>query len=552
MPRYEITSPDGKRFEITAPEGAPPEAIIAYAKAQQQGVTAPSVGERVLKGIRDPIDAGAQMLTRVLPEPVVRAGNSLASLLGIPGGMSESIDADIKTSEADYQTRRAAGGQTGTDWARMGGTFAATLPAAMALPLGGATMAGRAAMGGVSGAGFGAFTPVQNTDDFAAEKLKQMQYGGAFGAAAAPVAGALARVVSPNTNPQVRTLMQEGVTPTPGQILGGAAQRTEEKLTSLPIVGDAIKAGQRRGVQEFNRTMYARAVNPIGGNVPQTVGREAVDDVSQQLSTAYNNLLPKLQFKADPQFAGEVARVQAMAGTLPPAQAQRFEQVLREQVIGKLTPQGNASGTTIKEVEGQLGRLASGYRSSPDPDVRQLGAAIQEMQSSIRNTLVRVNPNHADELSKINEGYSVYARIRDAAASQGSADGVFSPAQFAAAVKKGDKSVGKGNYARGRASQQDVSDAAKSVLGPSYPDSGTAGRGVMAGLTAGGGFMVEPTIPLALGAASAAYLPGARGVLAAMLARRPQAAPALAQYVRDVVPLMGAAGAPAVYQATNK
>ena len=34
MPRYEITSPDGKRFEITAPDGATQEQVLAYAQGQ--------------------------------------------------------------------------------------------------------------------------------------------------------------------------------------------------------------------------------------------------------------------------------------------------------------------------------------------------------------------------------------------------------------------------------------------------------------------------------------------------------------------------------------
>ena len=34
MPRFEITSPEGKRFEITAPEGATQEQVLSYAKSQ--------------------------------------------------------------------------------------------------------------------------------------------------------------------------------------------------------------------------------------------------------------------------------------------------------------------------------------------------------------------------------------------------------------------------------------------------------------------------------------------------------------------------------------
>jgi len=54
MPRYEITSPSGKRYEITAPEGATQEQVLEYARqnfAQQessQGAPAPQSGGRTL------------------------------------------------------------------------------------------------------------------------------------------------------------------------------------------------------------------------------------------------------------------------------------------------------------------------------------------------------------------------------------------------------------------------------------------------------------------------------------------------------------------------
>jgi hypothetical protein len=236
-----------------------------------------------------------------------------------------------------------------------------------------------------------------------------------------------------------------------------------------------------------------------------------------------------------------------MATQLPPAQAQRFEQILQNGVIGKFTPQGNASGETIKAVESDLGRLARAYGKDPSVDARLLGDALQETQAIIRRTLERANPRHAKELADINQGYSVYARIRDAASRQGSEQGIFTPAQLAATVRAGDSSVGKGAYARGAASMQDLSDAGKAVLGSKYPDSGTTGR-LLVGAGAGGLGYVEPSIPLALGAASLPYLPIIKRLFAQALTERPQAATALAQRIREIVPSLGSSGAPALHQ----
>ncbi|BBE09545.1 Lytic transglycosylase, catalytic [Mycoavidus cysteinexigens] len=102
-----------------------------------------------------------------------------------------------------------------------------------------------------------------------------------------------------STNKNVKVLLEEGITPTPGQIMGGTAQRIEDKLTSVLIVGDAITSARRRAVEDLNRAAYHQALDPIEKNIPNEVGREGVDTVSRQLSDACNKLLPNLKFRAD-------------------------------------------------------------------------------------------------------------------------------------------------------------------------------------------------------------------------------------------------------------
>lgn len=540
MAQYEITSPDGKRFEVTAPEGATEAQVLEYAKAQLVSKTPTPTGERFARGLRDPIDAGAQLLTKSLPSPVVSGVNRatqfvndlpilgpITKALGMTPATPEQIDEGISGREASYVRPE------GIDWARAGGNITTTLPLAAMAPVA-ATLPGRIAVGAGTGAGMGALQPVvQNQGNFAEEKAKQIGLGAAVGGIAAPIISGISRVISPQTSPQVRTLMNSGVTPTPGQILGGVAQRAEDKLTSVPILGDAITGARRAAVEDLNRAAYSRALNPIQGPLPQEVGRAGVRDVSQQLSAAYNNLLPKLQFKADGQFASELSNLNQLASQLPKEQASRFESILKNQVIGKLTPQGNASGETVKVIESELSKLAKGFKGDQSFDNRQLGFAIDEVLSSIRSALQRVNPAHAEELARINKGYAAYSTIRNAASRQGSAEGVFTPAQLSAAVRAGDRSVGKGNFARGTAPMQDLSDAAVSVLGSKYPDSGSIGRLLLGGGALGAGY-VNPAIPLALGASSLPYLPLLRQGAAHVLATRPDLAAPVAQSLRNV------------------
>ena len=502
---------------------------------------------RFAQGMRDPIDAAAQLLTRALPESVVKGGNRINNLIAEKTGLvaplpEGGVDQQVREREAAYQQARQATGNEGIDWARLGGNIVspANLAVASKIPQGVST-AGRIGSGILSGGAFGAVsTPVTTgkPEDFWGEKAKNTivsaGLGGVFPAGAA--------MISPNVRPDVARLMKEGVTPTPGQILGGRAQVIEDKLTSVPLLGDFITSSRRKGMDEFNRAALNRALKPIGEKV-NDIGRTGIDEVSERLGAAYDTLLPKLTFKADQTFANELATVRQMAGTLPAQQAQQFEKVLRDQVVGKMTQQGMMSGVRLKEVESELGRLARGYAGDANFDNRQLGAAIGEMQNIIRQTLVRSNPTEAKRLTDINRGYANYARLRDAASRQGALEGEFTPAQLAAAVRAGDKSVGKGNYAKGKALLQDLSDAGKNVLMQKYPDSGTVGRALvplsLLGAGSGASYLTDNPLPLAAAAMlTGPYVPGGRQATAALLAKRPESAAKAAQAIRQIGPYL--------------
>lgn len=530
---------------------------------QQQLSSAP---RRFLQGLRDPVDFGAQLLTHVLPQSVVDAGNTAnnwladktglvskipeRNLSGLVTGKTGGLDQMLADQEKTYQDARAATGNTGMDWYRAAGNIVSPtnlVPGIAASKA--ATLSARLLAGAGAGAVSGATSSPVTEGDFWGETAKKGIAGGAAGGMLTGAASGLARLIKPETRDAISKLLSEGVTPTPGQILGGRWQTTEDKLTSVPVLGDAISSARSKSLDEFNRAAYARALDPIGGSTAAPVGREAVTDVKGQLGRAYENILPFLNFKADNQFSGDINKISSMATSMPGPQAQQFQQILKDKVISRLGPNGAMDGEAYKGVESELGRIAKGYKADGSFDNRQLGDAISELQNSLRANLARSNPQYAKELGDINQGYANYTRIRDAASRQGSADGRFTPAQLGAAVRGQDKSVGKGNYATGDALMQDLTDAGKDALSSKYPDSGSIGRLLMYMGGAGvAGHSAGVSVPLVVGgaAATAPYLPIGRQLAAALLARRPDMAEPIANTVRKLGPVATPAALPFV------
>lgn len=398
------------------------------------------------------------------------------------------------------------------------------------------TLRGAATMGAASGA----VQPVVEDS----ERLSNLAIGGAAGAGGQAIFNALARVIRPTVAPLVQRLVDEGITPTPGQILGGGFKRAEEALTSVPIVGDAIKAGQRRAVADLNTAAYNRALAPLGEKLPKGLqGREAVDYVGTKLGQRYDSLLPKLTTQADGQFMSEVSNLQNMmqTGSIAPAEAARFESILQSELLSKFQPGANGAptitGETMKGIERDLGNLASRLVRDQDADRQMVGQALLELQDNLRSLVQRSNPMFAEQLQKLNAAWANFKRVQRAAAGLGAEEGVFSPAQLQSAVKAADRSKDKARFARGDALMQDLSEPARTVLGQTVPDSGTPFRALTA-LGAGGaaGGLISPGAAAAVLAAPALYSRPGQNALAALLTQRPAAAEPVANALRRLAP----------------
>lgn len=500
---------------------------------------------KIAMGAADPFHGGAQLLTNMLPEGVVSAGNQFNNWLADKTGLfprlpAGGVDQQVRERETAYQAQRTAAGESGFDGYRTIGNvvspanvaLAARAPAAVSL-------LGRVGVGAGVGAGSAALAPVTQGDDFWAEKGQQAAIGATGGAAVPMLAGGVARVVSPraSVNPQVQALRAEGVRPTVGQTLGGMANRIEEKLTSVPLVGDAISSARRGAADDLNRAAFNRALAPVGQRLPDGLaGRQAVQHVDDVLSAGYNRLLPQLRAQADQPFDAAITNLRGMVqtGAIDPRAQTAFERILQNDVLSKFQGANRAmTGETLKRVESDLGQQISRLSASTDADQRLVGNALEQVRAELRDMLVRVNPRQAPQLRALNTGWANFKRVQRAASGVGAEDGIFSPAQLQSAVRATDRSKDKARFAEGRALMQDLSDAGKSVMGSKVPDSGTPGRLALGGLS-----FLDPTgvAPWLMGGGAAAYLRPVQGLLTYGIAERPQLAQPVANALRQAAP----------------
>ena len=542
---------------IAFPDGMGDDAIAAAIKANAMGITpaakAPSIAERFGQGLRDPINGGAQLLTKILPAGIVEGGNKLNNWLadktGLVGRLPEGgVDQQVRDQEASYQQQRMAGGQSGIDWARMAGNVVnpANMAIASSLPVASSLM-GRAGLGALGGAASAAISPVTSGDEFASEKAKKIGIGAVTGGVVPAIAAGIGRIVSPNasTNPALQLLKDEGVRPTIGQTLGGRWNSLEEKMQSVPIMGDAISLARKKALEDFNNAAINRATAPIGARV-EGIGQTAITEAGDALSTAYKDAIGKVKFiRFDGQFQQDMAQLKDMAQNLTPPMRAKFNATVGDVLGGRTSTTGTMLGETVKKVDSELGNASALFGKSSVASEQELADALKQAQSLLRQQVARSNPVAGDAMRSADTGWANLVRVEGAGKSAKNAEGVFTPAQLNMAVQAADSSVRKRAVARGSALMQDLGNAGQQVLGNKVPNSGTAERLMYGGGAALGGYMATPLIPAGLLGGAAAYSPPMQSLLRGAVSYRganPEQAQAIAELLKRSSPMLGPAG----------
>lgn len=503
--------------------------------------------DKVLMGAKDPISGGAQLLTSVLPEGVVKAGDAFNNWLADKTGLvakipSGGVDALVRRQEAEYQAKRADAGESGFDGYRTIGNVVSPANLAVASKLPAAVGAGKAVIGAAGGAASALLNPVTE-GDYWTEKGKQAGVGGAFGAATPMVTGAISRIISPkaSTNANLNLLKSEGVKPTIGQTLGGFANRAEEAGMSLPFVGDAISSARNRAKDQFNQAAINRATKPIGEKV-QGSGTQAVQEAGDLIGAAYDKAKNSLGgFKIDPQANTELSQLRMLATS----GLQGRERSTVSNYFNDYLQRPSLTAESFKELDSKLTSDIAKFGGG-DAYQQKVADALKEVQRIVTDNAKRANPKAADALAKADEAWANLVRVEGASIGAKGTEGVFTPGQLLTAVRGADKSVRDRSTARGTALMQDLATAGQSVLGNKLPNSGTADRMIYGGGLLGlgaGGMANLPLTAAGVGAGLTAYTPQMQALLRGLVSSRPQGAKSVADAFEQSAPFLIPGGA---------
>lgn len=179
-------SADGKIHEF--PDDTNPEvvdkAMKSYAETSRDKTT--MMGQ-IGRGLMDPIEGGAQLLSHAVPTPVRgaidTANNWLADKTGLVARLPEGgMNQHVQEREAAIKEER--GSNEGFDWPRIAGNMLSPLNyagPAMITGAGKAVNLARATLGGAVAGGFSPVTDGGDPEHFAKEKVTQMATGATVG-----------------------------------------------------------------------------------------------------------------------------------------------------------------------------------------------------------------------------------------------------------------------------------------------------------------------------------------------------------------------------------
>ena len=537
-----VRTPDGGTIKVSVPVGATKEQIMGFAKQEFDKRNAPPEATQPVGPDYNNMDALQLGLTSIgnVPGSAVQFAKDITAPIHSPVLTAKGlyslgkglIELAIPGEQPDEATARAVG-QYFVDRYGMDGIrkTMATDPVGMLADVAG-LLTGGASLLAKAGGKVGTIASTVGTIAKAADPTTLAMRG----------AG---RVLKPTVNKGLKLLMDEGVKPTIGQVLGGPVGRMEEKLSSVPILGDVMGFGRTRSTEDLTRAAFNRALKPIGKSADGfPVDRTGLKAVRETLGKSYDELLDNVSFVIDDVFLEDVTKIiDDVAPGLEPGELSKLNNLVASKVLSRIADDGDVvTGKSLKLVQSDLLAKVKQFKSG-SPGDREVADALFKVRTAVTDTLKRHNPEQRAALTAVDTGWANYSILRDAFTSAGGtkANGL-TPARLDSAVRKADASTKKTAYSEGGALMQDLSEAGVDILGQTVPSSGTTERALATTLLAGGGGVaIDPTMGLLSILGSSAYIPKVQDVVGRMLTKRSPASQRLGAGIQKYGPTIGRA-----------
>jgi hypothetical protein len=495
-----------------------------------------------------PLGVVEQELTRVGQTTggagTVNAADALtAGKLGDITGDQEATDRALQVAAAQHPNASLAGTMVGGATASLGGEAAlarlgvgAGLGRALVSDAGyGAAAGSRDGLGGAAeGAGIGAVAGLGGN------YLGRMG-GSSLRGVTAPSVGYIEREI-PGAMTIGQAVGQSGR-------FGKAVKSIEDRLSGLPVVGDAINARRIEGLQKLNVRAFDKALEPIGEKSGK-FGEEAVADAQDKVGNAFRTALGGKVANVDHDFIADAQQAKAAINALPPRVAGEVNDGIDNIVKNYIDPQSlSLTGENLQPMLQELRDLKGAYYDSKDPLKKRIGAAIDQFSSGVESMFDRQAPDVMPAYKAAKKAQQRLYTLQDAVlrAKSSSKDGnaLFTTGQLGMADRSSTINYGgKNKAAAGGGEFHDLQRNAQEVLPNKVPDSGTAGRLIVpaALLSAGAGADAEGAGGKGLTLAaliSLAYSRAGQRALTAAVLKRGAAAKAAGRAVTQAAPLVG-------------
>lgn len=513
----EVELPDGSIAEF--PEGTPQETIRAAVQKrfppkqrsmEELGLASrgPTIEKAAAEaaGKMGPFRQALYGAERVLDEAALGAKQLVA-------GLSPDDVAGLKLRRATEKAAPYAGlGRVAGDVAtalpvaNLATTAAARIPAL-------ATTTGRLATAAGTGAGIAAAQPVVDEESRLGNAVRGALFSAA-GQGAGDILGSAIRGFVPK-NPNVAKLPQNvqdrmslGQVADRKSLTGQIAGSTEEKLQSIPLVGNMIRNRRQNAVDTWRNDLIEGAAPK--GFVPQGDNAwEKLGSSSEEFTRRYVDALRNHQIPPSRLFESQVAKLtnNPRSGLTSGAQEEVRDLVMnyyRSMMHGNssaapagtgVVTQGGQRGTPIsidaknaKDFEAFLTAKATQYRKGQSPGDADKARMFEDLERAWSVSYRRALPSDARKgIKELDQQYAPHMTVSRAASFTGNDFGDFTPQQLVQAVRSRTPQT---RYSRGRGVLQQEAGAARDTLIDRVPNSGTADRAMTVGAI--GGAMVDP------------------------------------------------------------